>query len=161
MRDVAGPALVEGRAKTSVQFKEIVTGTVITVKPDASGNFRAMVPQGKYVVLADGFGKNMTLLPGATYKFDPSLDFIVASTTSKDGQVTIEVTIRGKGTHDFSIRTDNLTLKESSKNLTLLSGRKQKLVWQGKVENVNSPWFAVVIPDNDMTQRKEANGAAI
>jgi hypothetical protein len=161
LREVAGPSIVEGRAKTSVEFKDQKTGEVITVKPDASGNFSAIVPEGKYLVTVDGFVQNMTLLPCATYKLNSEMDFVVSSTTGKDGLVKIELTVSGKGSHDFSIRTDNLTLSESRKDVTIKAGSKQKLVWQGKVENLNSPWFAVVIPDNNLEQRKEANGAVI
>jgi hypothetical protein len=161
LREVSGPALVVGRAQTAVQFKATATGAVITVKPDADGNFRAMVPEGDYIASADGLEQHMTLLPGTTCKFDPTLDFVVVSTTGKDGRVMIELTVGGKGAHEFTIRTDNLTLKESRKEMIVQVGKKQKLVWQGQVENLNSPWFAVVVPDNNLAQRKESHGAVI
>jgi hypothetical protein len=161
LSEVTGPSLVEGSSKNPVQFMETTTRTTIAVKPDKSGHFRAMVPEGKYIVSDNESENNMTLLPGATSKFDPALDFTVIGTTGKDGQVTIEITVGGKGKHNFSIRTDNLAIDDSRKEIVIQSGRKQKLVWQGKVVNVNSPWFAVVVPDNDLTKRKETNGVVM
>jgi hypothetical protein len=161
MPDVVGPALVEGHAKTEVLFTESVTRTTIKVIPDKSGVFKATVPQGEYTVHADGMDHNMTLLPGAIYKFDPGLDFVVTASTDTNGHVMIELTVNGNGKHEFSIRTDNLTLNENNKYITVTKGMKKKLVWQGKVNNVTSPWFAVVVPDNDPIRRKEINGAVM
>jgi hypothetical protein len=51
MRDLAGPALVEGQADGAVEFKEAVSGQVVEVKTDsATGHFRVMLPEGKYTV---------------------------------------------------------------------------------------------------------------
>jgi hypothetical protein len=161
MNDVTGPTIVVGRTKTSVQFKESVSGKIDTFYPDASSNFRAIVPEGKYVVSADGFEQSMTLLPGASYKFDPTLDFFLESATSDDGQVMIKLIVGGKGKHNFSVRTENLSINDGAKDITLKANRKQKTVWTGKIENINSPWFAVVIPDNDLTRRKEINGVIV
>ena len=36
----------------------------------------------------------------------------------------------------------------------------QTIQWRGMVENRRAPWYVVVIPDNDITQRIELNGSA-
>src|SRR5437879_1266672 len=71
MRDIAGPAIVEGRADSAVEFREAEFGQRIDVKPDlATGRFRARLPEGKYVVRAGGEEQKRVFLPGATYSLD-------------------------------------------------------------------------------------------
>jgi hypothetical protein len=150
-----GPALVEGRSLTGVEFADQASGAVTRITPDADGGFRAFLPEGEYVVRANGFERRMTLLPNGTHKFDPSLDFSVSSTTSAPGQVLIEVEAQGTGSHNFSIRTENLTVSGARQTLTLKPGQSQKVTWKGQINEPNGPWFVVVIPDNDLSQRKE------
>jgi hypothetical protein len=151
---VNGPAIVEGQSKTPVLFKDMATGTVTTVKPDDSGTFRTVVSEGEYVVTADGFDRHLVLLPGGTYKLNPSLEFVLSS-TSKNGQVMVELVAQGSGNHKFDIRTENLTVSEGSKKVNLKPGDTEKLTWTGKIDSMDSPWFVVVIPDGDLSQRKE------
>jgi hypothetical protein len=153
--NVTGPALVEGRSGSVVEFKNRVSEIVTRVAPDASGNFRSLLPQGNYQVTAGGFEKQMTLLPGGNHRFDASLDFVVASTTSQQNQITIEVTARGTGRHAFKLRTENLTVSGAEQEVTLTAGPAQKLKWEARIVAPEGPWFVVVVPNGDLAQRQE------
>ena len=84
------------------------------------------------------------------------LDFTVSGTTRPDGRVTIRIAARGRGAHRFVIRADNLSLPGAEQQLNL--GQKQELIWEGKVNALDAPWVAVVIPDGGLSGRKEAIG---
>src|SRR5687767_15277582 len=91
-------------------------------------------------------------LPGATYRVDlrpeHALDYAVRATTSPNGDVTIELTARGEGTHSFALRTDNLTVASPSQTRTLRRGQSLTLTWKARMQATDAPWVAVVIPDN-------------
>jgi hypothetical protein len=165
MTDLAGPALVEGQAVFTVEFKETTYGQSIVVKPDlASGHFRTMLPEGDYDVSSNGEQLKRSFLPGATYNLDlrpgRALDFQVSQAKNEKGEVTIKVSARGNGSHKFSIRSENLTLSDARKELTLQSGSVGTLTWHARIASQHTPWVVVVVPDNDLTQRKEVMGAA-
>jgi hypothetical protein len=154
-RNLNGPALVEGRSSTEIEFKNQVSGVVTRVTPEATGGFRVLLPEGDYIAKANGLEKRLTLLPNGTHKFDPSLEFSVSSISNAPNRVTIEVVALGTGSHKFSIRAENLTVSDATKSLTLKAGDTQKVTWNGQINSTNGPWFVVVIPDDDLSQRKE------
>jgi hypothetical protein len=82
MRDLAGPALVEGQAGAAVEFVEATTGQRIAVTTDpVTGRFRAMVPDGTYVLRSGDSSITRTFLACGTYDLDllpgRALDFEV------------------------------------------------------------------------------------
>jgi hypothetical protein len=149
------PALVVGRAAAPVQFKERASGVVTNIVPEATGKLQALLPPGDYMVKADGMEQRMVLLPGGTHKFDSSLDFSVSSTVNANNQVMIEVIARGTGQHTFNLRTENLKVAKGEQQLTLKAGDAQKLKWEGRINAPEGPWFVVVVPDGDLSQRRE------
>ncbi len=165
MTDLAGPASICGRAapgEAAIELREVVTGKTITIHPDLrTGVFRAWAPEGRYLVRSRAGEKEITLLPGASYNVnlvpEGFLGFTVSSTTRPDGRVTIRVAARGRGAHRFAIRADNLSLPAAEQHLDL--DRKQEVAWEGKVNALDAPWVAVVIPDGDLAARKESLGA--
>ena len=165
MRDLAGPALVAGQADSPVEF--IATGSgprsVIRANPE-NGQFRAMLPEGKYAVRCGGEEQARIFLPAGTYHLDVrpgrALDFEVSKVMSGDGEVRIRVSARGNGSHRFAIRTDNLTLADSQKELILEPARAGTLEWHGRIGAPDTPWIVVVVPDDNPTIRKEVMGAA-
>jgi hypothetical protein len=165
MRDLSGPALVEGEAIAPVEFKEATTGQVIEVKPAAAtGYFRSMLPEGKYTVRSKGEEQTRTFLPGETYSLDlrpgRALDYDVTKESTAAGEVKIKLTARGQGSHRFVLRVDNLRLTGVEKELTLRSGTAGTVEWRARIGSEDIPWVAVVVPDDDMLQRKEVTGAA-
>jgi hypothetical protein len=104
MRDLSGPALVEGPAGTAVEFE-------------------------------------------------------VSGIMSDSGEAVIKLTARGSGTRRFAIRADNLALSDPAKELFLGSGGEGVLEWRGRIVSRDTPWVAVVYPDDDLSRRKEVMGA--
>ena len=165
MTDVSGPALVEGQAGSPVEFKGTMHGQSIVVKPDwASGHFRTMLPEGDYSVSCDEEAQNRTFLPGATYFLDlrpgRALDFQVSQNKNGKGEVIFNLSARGIGSHHFSVRAENLTFNDTEKDVTLQRGNVCSLTWHARNSSSKTPWVVVIIPDNDLSQRKEMLGAS-
>lgn len=165
MRDLAGPALVEGQADSPVEFipKGVRSAAVSRVVP-VKGKFRVMLPEGAYTVRCRRQEQAQAFLPAGKYYLDlrpgRSLDYDVSKLQSRDGEVRIKVSARGDGHHSFRFRTDNLDLPEAAKELSLKPGTVGALEWQGRIRSPDTPWIAVVIADEDPANRKELMGAA-
>lgn len=165
MRDLAGPALVEGEADSPVEFvsRSVKPNTVATVNP-IHGRFKTFLPEGKYLIRTRGRELAQTFLPTGVYQLDlrpgRALDFEVSKSFSKDGEVRITLTARGQGPHRFSVRAENLVLNSGSTELNLKPGKASTVEWSGRIASPDSPWVAVVIPNDNLTARKEIMGAA-
>jgi hypothetical protein len=162
MQDTAGPALVEGLVPTGAARKVELTdaaGRVFSVAADSSGAFRTFVAEGRYVVRSGAAQTTVTTLSGGTYRVDlrpgRTVDLQVSAQTEPNGEVTIRVAASGDGRHQFALRVDNLNMEQSSREVNLVSGKPESVVWRGKPVAANSPWVAVVVPDNDLSQRRE------
>jgi hypothetical protein len=161
---IEGPAMVEGQANGPVIFKEISTQQMLTVNPvKATGHFKAMVPEGKYKVISNGGEQTQTFLPGASYHLECRRGYMLSYETSKEvsanGEITIKVTARGSGVHYFNIRTDNLAIAATSKKIDLKSRSKATFEWHGHITSAGTPWVAVIVPDDNLSQRQEVRGA--
>jgi hypothetical protein len=165
MRDLAGPALVEGEADSQVELIPNSSGskTLIRVNP-TNGLFRTMLPEGKYTVLSHGQEQTRIFLPADTYHLDlrpgRALDFELSKFSPGDGQVGLKVSARGEGSHHFTIRAENLTLSDSHKELILKRKTAGTVEWSARITSRDSPWVAVVIADGNPKVRKELMGAA-
>ncbi len=165
MADLDGPALVEGQAASAVEFHATAGEPPVVVKPDlANGRFRTRLPEGKYKVTCNGEKLMRIFLPGAAYQLDlrpgRTLDFQVSREKIGSGEVAIKVTARGSGNHRFSLRAENLTLNPGVQELKLQPETAGSLAWRAGIESADSPWVAVIIPDDDLSQRKEVMGAS-
>jgi hypothetical protein len=164
LKDIEGPAMVEGRATAPVTFKEVTTRQSITVLPDKpNGHFKTDMPEGKYTVTSNGRQQTQTFLPGASYQLECRSNFLLSYEVSKEvstkGEVTIKLTAQGNGKHHFDIRTDNLTLSTSTKEIDLKPGKAINFEWTGHITSQDTPWVTVIVPDNNLSLRKEARGA--
>jgi len=165
MRDLAGPALVEGQADSPVEFVTAGSGAdaVIRAYP-TNGQFRVSVPEGKYTLRCNGEEFARTFLPAGVYHLDlrpdRALDFGISKRLSDAGQVRIILRARGNGIHRFSVRTDNLTLADADKELSLKAGGVGTLEWTARIISPDTPWVAVVMADGNPTIRKELMGAS-
>jgi len=163
MRDLAGAAIVEGMAQPGervIEFRDTRTNHITRVDAQG-GRFRAPVPQGEYVITAGDQRRNMTLLPSAIYTVDlrnTALHFTLTSQSGPDGAVSLTVTANGSGKHKLSVRSSNLDLAQADREIELNGA--QTIVWKGKVRSARTPWIAVVVPDGDTSQRREATGLA-
>lgn len=87
------------------------------------------------------------------------LAITVTSTTGADGQVGIRAQVRGAGAHRLVLRSENLLLRETQHAVNLGSGGSATVSWQGSLREPYAPWIAVIVPDGNVTQRREAFGA--
>src|SRR5262249_9480553 len=113
MRDLAGPALVEGQADAAVEF--ILAGSkqkvILKVRP-VNCRVRAVRPEGRYTVQCRGQEQPQVCLPTGVYHLDlrpgRALDFELSTISRQGSQVRIRLVARGQGRHYFSLRSDNL-----------------------------------------------------
>ncbi len=165
LKDIEGPAMVEGKANGPVILREVNTKQLITVSPNKStGVFKTNVPEGKYVVINNGAEQPQTFLPGASYHLECRPRFFLSYEVSKqalaNGDVIIKLMVQGSGQHQFHIRTDNLTIADDSKTIKLKQGKASSFEWTARISSPDTPWVAVIVPDDDLSQRKEIRGAA-
>jgi hypothetical protein len=164
MKNLSGPALVEGQASAPVEFVDTAFGQKITIQPDArTGQFRTMLPQGVYHVISGSSEETRTFLPGASYHLDlragKALALQLSQETSASGEVILRVSAHGQGAHRFVLRTDNLIVEDGTKQLTLKAGVAETFTWRARVVAKDTPWVAVVVPDDDLSQRQELMGS--
>jgi hypothetical protein len=163
MRDLTGPAEVDGSGRAPVQFRELSTGRISRVTPDAkTGRFHATIPEGEYELTAGAQKHLLTALPGEAYSVhlavENNMDMRVSSETGTTGVMTIRVTLSGSGNHTVALRADNLAADASSRRVTLKPGAPQTIEWQARPSATDVPWVVVVIPDNELSQRQELTG---
>ena len=164
MRDLEGPAVIQGKTNEPVEFKNLQSGLQTIVKPDSAGKFRIILPEGRYLVKSNGLEQTCTFLPAGTYDMDlrqeNAFAFEVSSTTSGNGEVILTAIVHGTGSHKLSLRTNNLAIKEPAKQIYLKSGGRITLRWHGKIESEDESWVAVIIPDKNISNHKELTGFA-
>ncbi|HEX4784669.1 MAG TPA: glycoside hydrolase family 9 protein [Candidatus Sulfotelmatobacter sp.] len=171
MDDISVPATVRVRANPAihdtVEFREQKSGHGTTAGANSrDGEFNLHLPEGRYDVRQGLAHTSLTVLPGGFYDVDlrPDrlLDFKVTSQDSSHNEIVLRVSAQGSGRHTFTIRTDNLTLKESSsQELALTNENPREVVWHARVNSVKTPWVVVVIPDGTLSQRREITGSEI
>jgi hypothetical protein len=164
IRNFSGPAIIEGFAETSVEFTNKISGQMISINPVLStGKFNVSLPEGVYFVRCGSREFSRTFLPASDYELDlrpgKTVDFEVAQTTNKKGEVTIVLTVHGSGRHKFTVKTDNMAISNPDQELNLKQGITSTLKWSGRIESKESPWIAIVLPDDKLAQRKEVMGS--
>jgi Glycosyl hydrolase family 9/Cellulase N-terminal ig-like domain len=170
MQDISVPAIVRGMASTAthqpIEFHEQKSDQVTTATSSPLGEFNIHLPEGHYSVRQGLAHTSVTVLPGGFYdvdlRTDHVLDFKVTSQDLGHNQVVLRVSAEGAGRHTFTMRSDNLTVKEPSKQeIDLTSGGVREAVWRAHVVSTNTPWVAVIIPDGTQTERREVTGSEI
>ncbi|MDR9366144.1 MAG: glycoside hydrolase family 9 protein [Balneolaceae bacterium] len=169
MEELSGPAIVEGRVTPSsahqVEIEEKATGRTLTIDVDNDGSFRSFIPEGEYLARAHDKQTSFTALTGSRSQLDlrknHSLDFTLEKETTEKGAVTIKLTATGEGTHTFTLRSDNLDVNQPEKELTLTSNNGGSIEWNAQILSADAPWVAVVIPNGNISLRKEVVGSFI
>jgi hypothetical protein len=165
MRDLAGPALVEGQADSTIEFIPTTAkaGGITRIKP-TDGHFRSTLPEGKYTVRWNGVEQPQLFLPAHAYRLDLRHDrafsFELSKLKAGDRDVLIRLTAQGNGRHRFSLRTNNLKLADSQKELSLNRGRTGVLEWTGRIDSTDTPWVIAALADDNLNNRTELMGAA-
>ena len=164
MRDMAGPALVEGEADSTVEFVPVGgrPGEAIRMNP-SDGRFRVMLAEGRYTVRCGRHERTESFLPTGRYRLDlragQALSFEVAKVNSAPGEVRIGVSAKGNGVHRFSIRADNLLLDTVDREVDLTKGQTGAVEWRGRIRSPDTPWIAVIFADGNPAIRREVMGA--
>ena len=167
--DLGGPGLVTGSVDAgndaSVRFKEIETGEVFETKPSIStGIFQLWLPQGRYETLYQDCRPSISVLPAAIQRLDLRshgyMEYSVSHSRAADGRLEIRVKAKGSGQHQFSLRSDNVHFAEPMQKTGLGRNQETILTWSGEIESKEAPWVVVVIPDNDLSRRREIVGVS-
>jgi hypothetical protein len=169
MQDIAVPATVSGRVAPSnhqpVEFRENGSGQVVATMPSPiDGTFSLHLPEGRYDARQGSVHTGLTILPGGSDSIDlrPDhfLDFKVSFQDLGQDEILVRVSAEGAGPHVFSIRSDNLALRDQAPlKVGLTAGKVQQVVWHAHVLSADTPWVAVVIPDDALAERREVTGA--
>ncbi|MGQ0647826.1 MAG: glycoside hydrolase family 9 protein [Gemmatimonadaceae bacterium] len=85
----------------------------------------------------------------------PQPAFQVTATTVANGEVTIRLTASGVGAHAFVLRAENLVVTSPSRTVMLQAGTPVTLEWKVRASTAEAPWIAVVVPDGDVSRRRE------
>jgi hypothetical protein len=86
-------------------------------------------------------------------------DFEVAASTAPNGRITIRLTMTGAGAHTFALRAENLALSNATRTVASTSGRPATVEWTTRARSPAEPWIAVVVPDGDLSRRREVSGS--
>jgi hypothetical protein len=86
-----------------------------------------------------------------------TLDFDVTPEIARNGEITLHLTATGSGEHTFEVRADNLR-GARPRTIRLDSGRPRTIEWKLRPESRAAPWVAVVVPDGDLSRKRELFG---
>jgi len=160
LKDLAGPAIVEGVTDSEVRLTPVVgpggmagQGNEPTIIQP--GHFSLRLPEGNY---RTGDGQVRSFLPGGKYFLDLRADKVVdmdVSQQRKGDEVVIRVSVRGQGVHRLTVKADNLSGLGGLKEVMLKPGVAAVVEWRGRVVAPAQSWVALVVPDGDVEQRKE------
>lgn len=170
MHDLSGPAVVEGVAdtanRTPVRLIDENTGRVRTAAwKGTAGHFRAVVPQGRYTIRQGAEHTSLLALSAGSYRVDLRKGKAVYLTarvqTVGARDVVVQLEAEGSGPHRFTLRADNLDLREpAEQEVRIEQGRKAAVTWHAHIADVHTPWVGVVVEEGDMEQRTELTGVA-
>jgi hypothetical protein len=168
MEDISVAATVRGIANAasheSVEFREQKSSKVTNATPNTNGGeFESHLMAGHYEVSQGALHTSITVLPGRFYELDlrsdRALDFKVTSQDGGHGEILLRVSAEGAGPHTFAIRTDNLDLQDAAtKRIELSSGGSREITWRARVLSAKTPWVAVIVPDEKLSNRRELTG---
>jgi hypothetical protein len=168
MEDISVPSTIHGVADAGshepVTFREQKTRQVITASPDpVGGEFHLHLPEGVYDVRQGAAHAPVTVLPGGDYpvdlRHDHVFDFKVSVQDGGHGDVILRASTEGAGRHSLVLRSDNLVLKEAGKQeIDLNSKGSHEAVWHARIVSTETPWVAVVVPDDTLGARRELTG---
>ncbi len=86
-------------------------------------------------------------------------DFQLSATTSKNGAVTLRLSVTGRGTHAFALRADNLDVDGALRYVTLRAGRPATLTWKARAMASDAAWTVVAFADGDVKERRDVVGS--
>jgi hypothetical protein len=94
-------------------------------------------------------------LLGAAPRTARASDVSVTSSTAPNGDVTLRLTSTSGEPQSFAVRSDNLTVDRPIRNVQGGAGKPVTIEWKARPKTAGIPWVAVVIPDGDVSGRRE------
>lgn len=100
-------------------------------------------------------------LIGATPTKPSTAEFDVTGATDSKGEVTIRVVVKDARAHTFTVRAENLVVGRPTRTVTRRggTGTPVTLEWKARRTAADAPWVVVVIPDGDVSRRREVAAA--
>lgn len=156
--DVHGAAKVAGIAipgSGRVTFTNTVNGTVYELAVDKeTGWYAGEIPAGKYEIGCCGQTKHMTLLASESYRLNaPFHDYEVTSKVNGD-RITIVIKTAGDGSAHLTTKAVNISGVEMDRDIV----PGEEITLTGSITDTNMPYYAAVIPENDLRQIQEVYG---
>jgi hypothetical protein len=84
-----------------------------------------------------------------------SADLQITATTARNGDVTIRLTTRDPAVRTVALRAENLRVEQPSRTIQRRAGMPAVVEWRARRIVADAPWFAVAVPDGDLTRRRE------
>ena len=167
MADLDGPARLTGtvpvKARSVVECEEVQTRQTVRVKPDRhTGQFALVLPEGRYIVRQQKRQLRVTLLPGGqrAVQLADALEMTATQQTSHQGEVTIQLTLKGTGAHRLVLRAHNLVGDPMDQRFSLVAEQPLTLRWHGTMIASAETWVVVIVPDGQFGLRQELFGSA-
>lgn len=148
----------------SLLFRNHSTGVNRSVSVSADGSFQTVLQPGEYTMDFANSSRKLTVVSGNNYQLslDPAntVELTASLKNQKPGQKNFQVEIvgEGKGKHETGIRAFNAKVSGTGKSIDLGDGSKETMVWDVEVIDQKTPWVIVIIPDGDLTLKKELTG---
>ena len=150
------PARVSGASTDGVLFREERTGNTFKF---GAGTFEKSMPAGEYEISYSGLRKRVSMVDGGRYrlKLDPkdTIEFELSSTPCREEKITVQARVNGTGDHTVELRIFNGSTESGKRNVKLLPGGMQTLSWDVTIENPDTPWVVVAVPDGNTDGSKE------
>jgi len=82
-------------------------------------------------------------------------DFSVTSSTAANGEVTLRLTSTSGEPQSFAMRSENLTVDRPIRSVQRGAGKPVTIEWKARPKTADISWVAVVIPNGDVSRRRE------
>ncbi len=162
------PALVRGEMKNSdaksVTFMHRTMKTVKEVFLDTSGKFMAQLPTGDYEIQAGSSAWSMAVVSGGNYDLSLDARNPIALEVKQIGKgregnrIDLQATVSGEGKHDIQLRFFNGQPGRERVRVELTKEKPETIQWEVMIDEPQSPWVAVIVPDNRLGWKQELTG---
>ncbi len=133
------------------------------VRLDASGEFAAQLPTGDYEIRASSSSWRMAMVSGGNYNLSLDAEEPIVLEVKQVGQdregnrIGLQATVAGEGGHDIQLRCFNGQADRERVRVELAKGKPETLQWEVTIDETQSPWVAVIVPDNRLEWKRETD----
>jgi hypothetical protein len=86
--------------------------------------------------------------------------FDVSATTAPNGEVTVRAVVQDTSVRALTLRAENLAVAQPIRPVARGGKRPQVIEWKTRRSAADLRWIAVVIPDGDVSRRREAGAGS-